>query len=638
MRICSISIIFLFIFHSGFSQLTNRNILANKYSLEFIKQNLVKKADYKPYPKTSEEWKKILSEEQIKEIIQVADSKLVMSLGDLSGSLMMEYKRTQDREKHFEVLSKRYNALMPLILAECIDNQGKYTEQIFNIVWAICEQSYWGVPATISNTVLPDVENPFVDLFVGETVAMLALTDYFVGEKLDKISPLIRKRMYYESKKRAFDPIKTRPFSHHYLVRTKTTNNWNPWIMSNLILANLLLEKNDTLRAENIKEYLFHMDLYLNSLGEDGGCEEGPTYWYAAGASVFDALDIVKKATNNAVNVYGEPLIKNMASYIYKVYISDKYYVPIADCEPKLLNENDGIMLYRYGTSIQDPTLAKFGLMLAQGQKLKGFLSARHAMRNLDNLISINNFPNYKGDYVSPSFSYMKDIQLVTSQFSKSMFFAAHGGHNAESHNHNDIGDFMIYANGEPVIIDAGRGSYTGRTFSNKRYEDIWFTRADHHNIPIINGISQQYGRAYQATQVEAKPGLFKLSLLDAYPKDAKIISWIRTIKTDSIKSVLELTDTYQLGEAKSLEQILLTVCKVDTSQAGKIIFSTPKGLSYQFVYDKKAWTVSLDYPSMEGPDFGSFAWKWDHQKIVRIHLIHKNPKPKGSYTFTFKQ
>ena len=36
------------------------------------------------------------------------------------------------------------------------------------------------------------------------------------------------------------------------------------------------------------------------------------------------------------------------------------------------------------------------------------------------------------------------------------LYLAAKGGHNAESHNHNDVGHFIVYADGRPVLIDIG--------------------------------------------------------------------------------------------------------------------------------------------------------------------------------------
>ena len=93
--------------------------------------------------------------------------------------------------------------------------------------------------------------------------------------------------------------------------------------------------------------------------------------------------------------------------------------------------------------------------------------------------------------------------------------------HNAESHNHNDVGDFIVYADGKPMIVDAGRGNYTARTFSSKRYE-LWFTQSNYHNLPIINGFGQKEGRDFEAKnvsyQISAKESVLKMDLVDAYP------------------------------------------------------------------------------------------------------------------------
>jgi hypothetical protein len=89
----------------------------------------------------------------------------------------------------------------------------------------------------------------------------------------------------------------------------------------------------------------------------------------------------------------------------------------------------------------------------------------------------------------------------MTARDNAGLFLATHGGHNDESHNHNDVGDFIIYYKGKPMIIDAGRGNYTARTFSKQRYE-LWFTQSQHHNLPMINGIGQKDGRSFEAHDV----------------------------------------------------------------------------------------------------------------------------------------
>jgi len=44
------------------------------------------------------------------------------------------------------------------------------------------------------------------------------------------------------------------------------------------------------------------MNQYVNGLGADGGCDEGPGYWTAAGACVFDGLNLLYDATDGKFN------------------------------------------------------------------------------------------------------------------------------------------------------------------------------------------------------------------------------------------------------------------------------------------------------------------------------------------------
>src|SRR2546430_9673482 len=41
------------------------------------------------------------------------------------------------------------------------------------------------------------------------------------------------------------------------------------------------------------------------------------------------------------------------------------------------------------------------------------------------------------------------------------LFRSAWGGHNAQSHNHNDVGNFIVYGDGRPVLIDLGVETYS---------------------------------------------------------------------------------------------------------------------------------------------------------------------------------
>ena len=71
---------------------------------------------------------------------------------------------------------------------------------------------------------------------------------------------------------------------------------------------------------------------------------------------------------------------------------------------------------------------------------------------------------------------------------------AVKGGHNGEHHNHNDVGSFVVASDGVPVIVDAGRPTYTAQTFGPDRY-DIWTMQSGWHNVPVIGGARAAPGR-----------------------------------------------------------------------------------------------------------------------------------------------
>ena len=72
------------------------------------------------------------------------------------------------------------------------------------------------------------------------------------------------------------------------------------------------------------------------------------------------------------------------------------------------------------------------------------------------------------------------------------------GGHNGVSHNHDDVGSFALFAEGEAILDDLGGGEYTKEYFSDGRY-NIFCNKGESHNQPIIDGCDQLPGAQYGA-------------------------------------------------------------------------------------------------------------------------------------------
>lgn len=142
------------------------------------------------------------------------------------------------------------------------------------------------------------------------------------------------------------------------------------------------------------------------------------------------------------------------------------------------------------------------------------------------------------------------DAWLANSQImvasNDSWLIAAKGGNNAESHNHNDVGSFVLCRNGEPVVIDLGRDTYTSQTFGPQRYE-MTNNRSLYHNVPVVNGYEQKDGRQYEGINVDHtytdSASIMLVDIAKAYPKEAGVKSWVRRLTLDRHFNRVEITE-----------------------------------------------------------------------------------------------
>lgn len=194
-----------------------------------------------------------------------------------------------------------------------------------------------------------------------------------LGEKLDKVNRFIRKRIYYETNRKIHQPyLKATQYKYMgYNKSIRRPNNWNPWINSNVMLSALLLEKDKVKRAEVMYKIFEVLDNYLNPHPADGGCDEGPGYWGAAGASVFDCLSVVDLATDHKINLFTDPLIVNLGTYVYKAYIGNGYYLNFADAGMNA--RHSPILLYRYGKAINSEVMMDMAAYFGEFQDLKDY-------------------------------------------------------------------------------------------------------------------------------------------------------------------------------------------------------------------------------------------------------------------------
>ena len=639
-----VSILFLLLSTATFAQ-TDRNLLSGTYSKDDVERMLIPREEWHPFPTIDdrEGWEAV--PQNVRQAhISLAESHLGEAWPVLPATVFLGYVRSGNRSNYEAISFERRNRLSALVLGEVFENQGRFLDDIADGVWAICEETYWGVPAHMSmqklGSGLPDVTEPTVDLFAAETASLLAWTVYLLGDSLDTVHPLIRERVFFEVDRKILAPNLERDDFWWMGFGDQLVNNWNPWVNSNWLASALLMERSEERRIETVHKIFRSLDQFINSYPEDGGCDEGPSYWGRAGASLFDNLELLRSASGGSIDIYHESLIGEMARYVYRAYIADRYFINYADASAQI--SPDAALVYAFGKRIGDETMQGFGKMLADRSQFgQGTVGSRLA-RQLPALFLLNEI-----NTASSTEPLVRDVWLPETQFlvarsvdgSRDGFYlGAKGGHNDESHNHNDIGNYVVYKDGRPVIIDVGAAVYNAKTFSERRYE-IWNMQSGFHNLPSINGVDQMQGRQYAARDVQYtsndRRANLTLELAGAYPEEASLTSLKREITLERGREVI-VKDTYRLEEwRESFKTNLMTSLVPRLLQPGVIgLFTsaTPDGQApvahirfnrRQFEFTFEPIDVSDDTRMRSG---------WG-DLIFRIVLTSHGQSRRGSYT-----
>ena len=368
------------------------------------------------------------------------------------------------------------------------------------------------------------------------------------------------------------------------------------------------------------------VDKFLNYIKGDGACEEGPSYWGHAAGKLLDYVDLLTMATGGKIDMSNEKLIRDMGEYISRSYVGSGWVVNFADASAR--GGGDPYLLYRYGKAVNSDELKGFAALM--NSKKKAPANGRDIFRTLSSLEVREALNATEAKHAHAPMTWYPETEFYYVSTPKGLFFAAKGGFNDESHNHNDAGTFSLWADEFPIIIDAGVGTYTRQTFSKERYT-IWSMQSGWHNLPVINGVEQPHGRKFKATDVKASKNRFEANIATDYPADAKVKSWIRAydIKNREVK----VTDRFQLDEVLAPNVInFLTWGDIDVSTPGCVNIDI-KGHKAQLVYDASRFDVSLTDKELPDPRLGNV---WG-PKITRISLTDRKPSAKGSYTCTIK-
>ena len=441
------------------------------------------------------------TEKLIKAVKAAADEYMAVPINGLSYA-KFEYviktgQKREDYEDDYIEHRRRLNVFLVMSLYE--DNE-VYIKELENILWAICDEFTWCLPAHTHVVKGEKSASDFIeaiDIFAAETAFYLSEAIYLTKRR---ISNLVYDRVEYELKRRIIAP-----FMDENLKWAK--NNWSGVCASSIgtVMIYLGLDKEFELSATHISECIYD---FLESYENDGCCKEGALYWtYGFGFFCYYAR-LVREYTDSEIDYFKFPKVKAIAQFGHNVFLNKNNVIPFSDA-PHELNFNMGLytlMAKEYGLSVPSEEYeCEFGDDVRYRMC--------HMIRDLfwyDESIK-QNISDKKYVYYENAVWYINKSNLY--------YFAAKGGNNNEPHNHNDLGSFIIYDNGRYIIDDLGWPMYDRKYFNaDYRYDNICAS-AKGHNVPQFDNSEQVCGENGYASLICADEKEFKLDLSNAYDR-----------------------------------------------------------------------------------------------------------------------
>jgi hypothetical protein len=424
--------------------------------------------------------------------IQRAETCLATPMPPFDASTYLEYSTTGDRSRYQSQHGKRWSRLTHLVIGECLEDKGRFIEAIDGTVKSLCADPSWVLPAHDRGMWVFGGGSPYADLVAACNGYQMALAAWLLDGRL---SPKCLALMRENVSRRLTGPVLatidgTAPEkvkAGHWWA--SADHNWNAVCTAGAVGAILATEASRETRAKAVEWSVRNMDAFLSGFSKDGYCSEGLGYWnYGFGHFVVLA-EVLRVQTGGKVNLYKTPAVRRVAEAPVRLEIADGVCPAFADCELTARPEPRLTELIRWQLD-QQPCTGSVTGVLTKAPALYHTLVDLEVRRQ------------------SPAGTAGKPLAALPlrSSFSDSgvwvtrparpggMAAAWKGGHNAEHHNHNDVGTTVVVWKGRPVIADPGSMVYRAETFSRDRYR-LPILSSFGHSVPVVAGTLQAEGK-----------------------------------------------------------------------------------------------------------------------------------------------
>lgn len=523
----------------------------------------------------------------LKAIRSRAQAELTEPLPVLTNELYADFHQTGNRLRFERQYFERRRRMARAAIAALTESDAIVQRQFLNSLLAKAEDVFseasWSLPAHVQNP--SGKEAMRIDLFAAETANLC-------GELLNLFPDL-----FPESTTHAIQQRLREQFFQNYLDNpphwTTLAMNWNAVCHQGVLGAALAISDDAELLARLFQSAAPRLRIFLEGFSTDGGSSEGPAYWGYGFGWMAELNRQLEFRTRGDLSLFDDDShVRAIATFGPRMTLSHGWAVNFSDSSADAAPRP--ALLEYLAERFNDPFIRSYADLAWQqaaarpidleAERADLFFFSRQLLRCPGELMPAVELPNTD--------IHLADLGVIVSRFRDDAGhlweFACKAGHNAEYHNHNDLGSYLLNIDGHRLLIEIGAPEYVKRFFSSERYTFI-AARSLGHPVPLINQQEQPAAQEFHATltcrELTTTAIVIDIDLTAAYPASAGCTRCIRTFQIDKRAGRLSIIDTFDFTHPGEVETALITQGTVMmrnrsaiVTEAGASLAITPTG------------------------------------------------------------
>ncbi len=390
--------------------------------------------------------------------------------------------------------------LRALAMGACVRGPERYVDLLVDLIWATLEQSTWALPDGLP-------QEPQIDLFAAETACELALCAWMLGPEISAYTGVMP-RIKRELAERIFIPLADTSTRALCFSRADL-----PRAVDALMGAVLLMDEEPERRWLCMRHLISMLEQHLKTALPDGGMKNGLERQMPDVLALNNCLFMLSLASGGEVEIRDDPEFVSMAMLPVSLQAGNGFLLnPGGDSPMPVI---DPLSLFRLGDSVRMSELCHLAAQLSRQSGSPAEFDGP-LMHQLLNALYYSEFIKEPAISTLRPTVALPNMQLL-SACQGPWFASLMGGQNRPHEGHLDVGDVWLFYQGKPVLIDPCGDPDPGC-----------------HSVPVVAGFEQlRTGKPPQEGidhRFDATYTMLSLGIAQAYPPEARLFSWQRTL------------------------------------------------------------------------------------------------------------